>query len=705
MQFAVCFGLLAAGWEAGAQARLHWSFDETDGKVAHVDVENFANGAGDDRVEGFCRHVPGVQGGALAMDGMTTRVVRPAKLIPGLGKSFRVSAWVALDNYPWNWVPIADQSRDGQAGFSFGIDAFGHVGMAVAVGGKWVQVLTDTRLPLKRWQRVTASYDESRGIAVYVNGELAAEAKTEGIFAQEETQDLIVGRTRVPELPYPSWLIHPRDPFFYSLDGYLDELELVASAGTAEEERAAFAAVKVPAGDVMPYAVMPSGAPGPGEFGAYAETLKFSPNWDAPRRIGPDSDVVVRFEQSGMRLVFWQGLNYVPAWVTANGKWYLDEFLEAWGPKCVDGGDCEPMSDKQSRYSRVSVVASSAARVVVHWRYALVETRGGKGANVDPDTDWFDWADEYWTVYPDGVAVRKQVLWSSELYPKGWVNQEWQKESVNHEWQETIVINGPGQRPEDNIEPDALTLENMAGATHTYHWEPKKDESFDYPKGPAKLEEPAGANIQVVHLKSKEQPFQIVWPKGTSFDTYNAEKSYSMFEWWNHWPVAQIPSSGRPAVAADRPSHTSLSHIYWAAYGETEQTTTKLLMDGLTTGDAAGLLPLARSWTSPAAVTAKGAGVTGGEYDPAQRAFVVHRAGGAAGGVTVELAASVTTPVVNPTIVLEQWKGGPTPKVKVNGAVGKPAARLGVEKHLDGDALVVYLPVTECRPVVVTIEP
>ena len=83
--------------------------------------------------------------------------------------------------------------------------------------------------------------------------------------------------------------------------------------------------------------------------------------------------------------------------------------------------------------------------------------------------------DEYWYVYPDGVALRKQVLWSSEL------------DLEKHEWQETIVVNGPGQRPEDNIEADALTLLNMGGETHTYHWNPKTDDTFDYPNGPATL--------------------------------------------------------------------------------------------------------------------------------------------------------------------------------------------------------------------------
>src|ERR1017187_5965475 len=48
--------------------------------------------------------------------------------------------------------------------------------------------------------------------------------------------------------------------------------------------------------------------------------------------MGPDTDVVVRFDKSPIRLVFWQGTAYEPAWVTENGKWYTDEFLEAYGP-------------------------------------------------------------------------------------------------------------------------------------------------------------------------------------------------------------------------------------------------------------------------------------------------------------------------------------------------------------------------------------
>ncbi len=176
-------------------------------------------------------------------------------------------------------------------------------------------------------------------------------------------------------------MIHPRHEIWYSLEGVLDELTIHGRALDAGEIAKSYASVKAPEGMSSPWAVMPAGPPGAGKFGAYYATLKFQDTWDRPRRIGPETDVVVRFEQSPMRLVFWQGHNNVPAWVTENGKWYTDEFLEAYGkPHCPDGEDCEPMSDKQSRYSRVRILESTDARAVIHWRYALSETDFYKGA-------------------------------------------------------------------------------------------------------------------------------------------------------------------------------------------------------------------------------------------------------------------------------------------------------------------------------------
>lgn len=692
-----CFIALCLSVSAGVSAQeapegISWTFDEPNGAIVHDSTGNI-----DDRVEGFFRRVPGVQGQALEFDGYSTKIIRLARAVPHLADAFTVSAYVAINNYPWNWVPIADQSADHQLGFFFGIDALGHVGFDAAVHGVWQQLTTNQRLPLKRWVNLTASFDSKAGMTIYINGEAVAHLATDGPLTQADKSDLYVGRVRVPTLPYPAWLIHPQDPVWYSFDGYLDEVKILNRAVTAAECKADYAQIKLPDQDVIAYAVLPSGPAGAGPFGAMYASLKFTPAWDRPRRIGPDSDIVVRFEQSPIRLVFWQGTNYIPAWVTGNGKWYTDEFLETWGPTCPDANDCEPMSDKQSRYSHVSILESSPARAVIHWRYALAEARNYKGAFQDPETGWFDWADEYWYVYPDGTAVRKQILWSSVLNPEP---------PTDHEWQETIVINGPGQRPEDNIEPDALTLMNMKGETKNYSWGPKTGDSFEYPRAPENTKLPAGANIQIVNLKSKEKPFQIAPPEGARIVGFNDEKSMFMFQMWNHWPVAPIPSSGRPAVAPDRPSHSSLSHIYWDPYQKGDQTETKLLLNGLTTSSPSQLLPLAKSWISPAAIKAVSGDAIGAEYDPSQRAFLVHRPTAAPSRpLTLEISASAESPLVNPAFVIENWSGPAKISVTSKHAQVNSPVHVGYVHHLEGDCLIVFLELTSTDETHVQIDP
>jgi len=666
-----------------------WNFDDITGGT----VRDTATGSAD-TIAGFYALLPGVSGRALQFDGYTTHIVRPYRKAPVITGGLTVETWVALDAYPWNWVPVIDYARDEQTGFIFGIDAYGHIGLHAAVGGSW-QVLTSTaRVPLKRWTHIAATSDPARGLALYIDGKLAGELPIRGALTLPEKTDLIIGRVRAPMLPVPSGLIHPQYPVYYALEGALDDLAIHGRVLSAQELVAEVASAKVPAALSSPWAVLPSGPPGPAPFGAFYATLRFEDSWDRMRRIGANSDVVVRFDKMPGRLVFWQGANYVPAWVTENNKWYTDEFLEAYDkPQCPDGEDCEPMSDKQSRYSHVRILESTPARAVVHWRYALAEVENYKGGYADPLTGWFDWADEYWTLYPDGVAVRKQVLRSSHtagsrpLDPVG---------PGPHEFQETIVINGPGQRPEDNINLDAMTLGNLKGETAVYSWKAKPTDTFDYPKGPESFPDPAEANIQWINLKSVWKPFQIVSPPA-KFEAYNGEKTYATFSWWNHWPVAQIASSGRPALAPDRPSHSSLSHIYWPSASATDDTVTKLLMDGLTDKPAGDLAQLAKSWLTPAAINAEGLRAFG--YDPAERAWVLEAVGGPA-KATITLHGTPDSPIVNPALIVRNWSGGVHVLVD-----GKPAGRVGQIERLEGSYLVVWIELQATRPVRIEIEP
>jgi hypothetical protein len=642
---------------------LSWHFDESSGSLAAEQVHH-ADGA----VTGVYLRIPGVQGNALRLDGETSGVRVKASTLPDLASAFTVEAWIAIDAYPWNWAPIADQRRQQAAGFFFGIDSLGHLGLQAAIGGNWQQLTTATQLPLKRWTHVAASFSPATGMRLFVNGAPAESKMTSGSFLSASGEDLLIGRVRSPMLP-AHW-IHPKYEVWYSFDGILDELNLFNQALTSDQVHAEFASLQAPAANVLPYPKLPSGPPGAGPFGGFYATLKYDELWDAPRRVGRDSDVVVRFDDSPVRLVAWQGTNYIPAWVTENGKWYTDEFVETWGPaNCPGGEDCEPMSDKQNRYAHVRILESSPARTVIHIRYGQCEVENDACANPDPLTGWTDWADDYYTVYPDEVAARKTVAWSSNL-------------KTIPEFQETIIINPAGTRPEDSIETDALTFVNMRGETHTYSWL--------HP--PTAIDQPAGANIQAVNLKSAWKPFQIVLPDRPLISVYQGERTWSMFEWWNHWPVAQVKSSGISAVAPDRPSHSSLSHIEGQPYQRTADSVTKIMLDGLTNRPAAELATLARSWASPAALTVLGGSCENKGYDPAQRAFVLRAAFADSGAIQLHLHASAGSPLLNPAFVIENW-GDATPALAVN---GKPVAwgsgaRFGLVPSLEGTTLVVWL--------------
>jgi hypothetical protein len=232
----------------------------------------------------------------------------------------------------------------------------------------------------------------------------------------------------------------------------------------------------------------------------------------------------------------------------------------------------------------------------------------------------------------------------------------------------------------------------MKGETAVYSWE----------KGPPakKMEKPDHPNIQVVNLKANWKPFQIVSPVNSYMQPYTGEVTYSMFEWWNHWPVEQVRSSGISAVAPDRPSHSSLSHIYWDPYAQTGNSMTKILLHGLTTKSAAGLVPLAKSWLSPPGIALSGAGFQSQGYDQTQRAFViVCRTTATARQLQLSLQASSDSPLLNPAFVVKNW-GDAEPKVRIEGkAVPRSSSfRYGFVPTLEGTDLVVWLQMESAQP-------
>ena len=622
-------------------------------------------------VTGLVSEKPGPVGPALQFDGLSTVITpQPIPRLTETDEPWSVSCWIKLDAWPWNETPIVDQTTLTGRLF-FGVDALGHLVAEHRVSGHQpVRVVSSEQIPPRVWASVAVSYSHG-GLSLAVNGKsVPGESSIPAETTSTETS-LLIGHTRTAQLPYPSNAIHPLLPIRFSLEGALADLTVRDQSLSSSELRKLVSGADRSFLQPAPPPALPRWSGGPGAFGAFHTTLRYEPTWDSARRVAPDSDVVVRFPQAPIQLVFWQGANYIPAWVTENGRWYSDEFMEIYGkPRCPDGEDCEPMSDKQVRYSHVEILESTPARAVVHWRYALSEVENQKLADAATPADWGAWADEYWTVYPDATAVRRQVLWTD--HPG--------RESS--EFQESIVIIPAGESPEDNLHLDALTLANLNGESRTYTWPARTAAGFAKPRGVEKFEGLAAPMIQWINLRSQWKPFQVAGGGPARFEGINWEPSMSAFEWWNHWPVAQIRSSGRPALTSDRPSHTSLSHIYWPVASQDAQHMTRLLLTGLTLDRAEQIAPRARAWLAPPPARVTGAAAV--RFEPGERAYVIDGATDA-DSMRIDIDADEEHPAVNPAFVVPHWHGG--------ARVDAEGAQVGIVDRLEGRQLIVYVPV------------
>jgi hypothetical protein len=433
---------------------------------------------------------------------------------------------------------------------------------------------------------------------------------------------------------------------------------------------------------------LPSGPGGPGRFGAYYTTLQYDDAWDQPWRVGPHADVVVRFATGGHKFVFWRGTSYIPCWVTDTDVWYTNEFVErAGGQSPNTSGCCEPMSDKQCRYSHVRIIENTEARVVIHWRYAPVDVHYNHPF-IDPETGWSDWVDEYYTLYPDSTCVRKITAHTSR--PDLWM-----------EWHEAIVINPPGTRPEDHIERDAVSVANMKGQTATYTWTAAGGPEFG---------DPADANLLRINLKAERVPFAIVPPGPAAgrraITVYPGHGLGSFFNFWDHWPVSQLPSDVNLATSTSNPSHTSLCHMgkqddAWAYYERGENRVTKVMLNGMTDKEVGGLVPLAKSWINAPAMELLGTGCEHIGFDQADRAYHLAMTGPMAPREAgLRLLANEEQPVINPALVIKDWGEGDA-FLKLDGVKVErgPDFRFGHRHTLEGVDLIVWINRESTQPV------
>lgn len=621
---------------------------------------------------GNLKLVKGVRGNALKFDGFSTRVVREAEHAEPLGERFTIEAWVAPQEYSQNQTAIVDRSVERELGYFLGMDAKGMLIFQANIGGQWQVCRSSVKLPILRWSHVTATFDPQAGITLYINGKPAGSKPVQGRLVAAPEADIWIGMSHMKQPPD----VHTRtgEPTYMVFDGLIDELKIHNQALSAEEAKAAFAFVTPAVAQPLHYRRLPAGPQDGKRFGAFYTSLKYAPEWDESWRVGDTADVVVTFEDPRANFVFWRGTSYIPHWVSDNGVWYNNQFVERMAHSDGCTGCVEPMSDKRCRYSHVRIIQSNPARTIVHWRYAPVGVNY-KQPFMDPYTSQADWVDETYIIYSDMVAVRSITLHSAAI-EKG------------ADWQESIIVHQPGRVPEDNIEATAVTIGNLNGDVADFTWPgvAKKGGKLD---GVPEL-----GCIQLINLKSAVRPFIVVPPsRELKVSKFRGHAPGSIFRWWNHWPVSQGRTTATTAIDASRPSHTSLTvWNHWPLHRATANSETRVMLHGMTDKGVKDLAGLAKSWVSPPEASVLSGNYRSAGFDNEQKAYVVERLDPQSDSLHLKFAATPDSPLVRPSIVVENWPAGAPVRVEVVGRELKAdEVKLGVEEGLDGDRLVIWI--------------
>ncbi|HBB92773.1 MAG TPA: hypothetical protein DC042_13935 [Bacteroidales bacterium] len=626
-----------------------------------------------DTIEGNFEWVEGVNGKGLRLDGFTTRVIRQAKDVMKPGAEFTIEAWVALGEYPLNWCPVLTTESDEVKGYRLLIGPYGQVSFETAISEQWIACTSANEIiPLRRWMHIAAVYSAQKEMALYVNGELVSTVAIKGSLTFPAKNSCVIGMVTRPGKPSNTIRTWGTVDAFFGLDGIVDEIYLYDAALKADRINSNFSKQKVGAPDIQPRK-MPTIEKNPGHFGAFYTKLKYYSGWDNLWPVDEDPDIVVCFDNNPSKLIFWRGARYGPAWVSENENWMADQSLETWGNGEDDIEGCfEHMQDRHCRFSHVRIIENSAARSVVHWRYALVSAHDHTWMP-DPKTGWECWVDEYYYIYPDGSAIRK-VSWN-----KGTTGDAIQ-------YQESLPFTQPGQRPEDMLENNYVTVADYNYQTAIVQVDPQK--------------KPAGwtgkYTIQQYNFKSNNKPFICFEPGNEMWIRWIGGA-------YNHFPVNQASSDGRWAKTTDRPTHFMSSpcsdpvihedgnRLYWIGlYGMND-----MKMDDL--------ISFGRSWAYAPELSIIGTGYLSKGYDKAERCYQLEDINTKVGKIEFTLHGSKDSPVFNPAIRVKNWKSQGA-RILVNGKEVNDG-QVGISPELDGDELVVFLPLKEMVSLKITILP
>jgi hypothetical protein len=457
------------------------------------------------------------------------------------------------------------------------------------------------------------------------------------------------------------------------VNGLIDEVRLFDKALSESEVNTEHAALKPSEARSLKPWVLPAGPAASPGFRAEHTKLRYSPEWDGLWRVGDFADIVVTFAGKPWRYVFWRGTRYLPSLVTGYGRdgiWSNDQSPERYGGQEL--GCFEHMSDMLCRFSNARIIHRSAARVVVHWRNASVSI-DYRWPALDSN-GWGIWTDEYWTIYPDGISIRHQLVHNNTDKP------------ITAELNQNEILCHPGQATEDVMHNDAVILANPSGQTR----------AIGRSSPQAKKKKGDGVwNLQIINLKGRTKQFEL-GEIGASSETFLNRDVY--WRGWNHYPVQLIPSDGTCAVNADRPSSTCPATFHELRHTNGNNIEA-MVMYGLTDKQPDELTSLNRSWNfAPAVTDTKGCDSLG--YEKRERAFKFVKT---TGRVAFTLRASKEQPLENPAFIIANWGSlDSSVTLKINGQAKTHGVdyRAGIEVDTDGSyTLVLWLPLSTTETV------
>lgn len=408
-------------------------------------------------------------------------------------------------------------------------------------------------------------------------------------------------------------------------------------------------------------------------------------------------DVVVALP-NGSRFVFWRGSSYVPFWAGQCNTGLSYEWAETSPP--ADGfTDCvEPLMDKQLKYGRVQILASTPARVHVRWSYQSCDFKYKV---------WGDSAVEDFYFYPDGMGTRVLTLQS---VPSG-----------DYELSEFIILTPQATYPLSVLPSHLVDVLFLDGERR----------KLNFPFFPAeqgmKLQSRDLPAIYRIRLNRDEElaaiyfnPLQRKLPPAIFAPFFDQGKLVTPTYWGSHWPLARGKTTGN--AIDDRvqfsPCHNSV--MSWArerpaplrtarletldTLGQAKQmfVQTWVWLIGMSDADDAQLLEWAHSFAEPPSLELDGARLETPSYIPERRAI---RMVAEADRVTITI--KPTVPCVHP--VFEIWRGNGAGQRQAAGELRELAALRLDGQPLDPqdyawDGTTLWIGKTLTRPAELTLE-